>query len=245
MEPFCDPVIEGALLVIAPHMDDDVIGCGGLLSLHLHRSRTATVCYVTDGDRRRRDQTAAALDALGGVAFHELRLSASFRPDIESRQVFAALLRDLEPAEVLVPYRRDRHRDHWNTTLLVRDALAMAPWCAAIAEYETFTPLGEANTWIDISTVADRKWHALSQYQEQQRLYRIVDVARNLNAFRGLTTFRRRVRFAEAFRRMASATYVEEVTALELRSTARTRTLDAETPEGADSVPVSERVGHS
>ena len=37
------------LLVLAPHPDDEVIGCGGLLALHLRDGRQVRVVIATDG----------------------------------------------------------------------------------------------------------------------------------------------------------------------------------------------------
>src|SRR5277367_2511320 len=39
-----DPV-----LVLAPHMDDEVIGCGGTLHRHVQAGAHVTVIYLTDG----------------------------------------------------------------------------------------------------------------------------------------------------------------------------------------------------
>ena len=39
------------ILVIAPHPDDDIIGCGGTIRLHRQLGHTVTILYVTDGER--------------------------------------------------------------------------------------------------------------------------------------------------------------------------------------------------
>jgi N-acetylglucosamine malate deacetylase 1 len=39
------------VLVLAPHMDDEVIGCGGTLALHVARGADVTVTFLTDGRR--------------------------------------------------------------------------------------------------------------------------------------------------------------------------------------------------
>src|ERR1700690_2675544 len=38
-----------SVLVLAPHMDDEVIGCGGTLAKHIARGASVTVAYLTDG----------------------------------------------------------------------------------------------------------------------------------------------------------------------------------------------------
>src|SRR5580658_287426 len=39
----------GPVLVLAPHMDDEVIGCGGTLHCHVQAGAKVTVAYLTDG----------------------------------------------------------------------------------------------------------------------------------------------------------------------------------------------------
>src|SRR5881275_2502629 len=58
------------LLVLAPHPDDEVIGCGGLVALHLREGRKVRVVVVTDGGQAgdpaaRQGESRAALASLG------------------------------------------------------------------------------------------------------------------------------------------------------------------------------------
>src|SRR5690242_3162214 len=41
------------VLLLAPHPDDETIGCGGTLALHALAGDEVTVCIVTDGSRSR------------------------------------------------------------------------------------------------------------------------------------------------------------------------------------------------
>src|SRR5690349_12478109 len=61
------------LLVLAPHPDDEVIGCGGLVALHLREGRAVRVVVATDGGQagepaERQRESRAALASLGGGA---------------------------------------------------------------------------------------------------------------------------------------------------------------------------------
>lgn len=47
IEDFAD----GPVLVLAPHMDDEVIGCGGALRRHVLAGTGVTVAFLTDGSR--------------------------------------------------------------------------------------------------------------------------------------------------------------------------------------------------
>ena len=61
------------LLVLAPHPDDEVIGCGGLVALHLREGRAVRVVVATDGAQAgaadvRQQESRRALDRLGNGA---------------------------------------------------------------------------------------------------------------------------------------------------------------------------------
>ena len=58
------------LLVLAPHPDDEVIGCGGLVALHLRDERKVRVVVATDGGEagepgERQRESRAAVASLG------------------------------------------------------------------------------------------------------------------------------------------------------------------------------------
>src|SRR5438128_12463190 len=67
------------LLVLAPHPDDEVIGCGGLLAHHLHDGRPTRVVIVTDGAEAgdaavREDESRQGLAIIGGTTAQFLHL---------------------------------------------------------------------------------------------------------------------------------------------------------------------------
>ena len=68
-EPLVGPehVVKGDLLVLAPHPDDEVIGCGGLIAAHRALGSAVYVVVMTDGGKG--DPTGAA----AGASYSELR----------------------------------------------------------------------------------------------------------------------------------------------------------------------------
>ena len=97
-------------LVVAPHMDDESLGCGGLLAKH---AQECQVVVVTDSGGVRAAEHAQALDLLG--VEDSIRLDY---PDGEvaghMTSVVAALddlLRRLRPEEIYLPFP-SLHQDH-------------------------------------------------------------------------------------------------------------------------------------
>ena len=149
----------GATVVIAPHPDDEALGCGGLLALLHQAGQPTAAVLVSDGsmshpnsatfppEARRAVREAEfrhALALLGADATEPLllRLPDSRVPDAADAPGFAAAVEQLraflmqqQAATVLVPWRRDPHPDHRATAALVQAALAGLPQPPRRLEY--------------------------------------------------------------------------------------------------------------
>lgn len=113
------------ILIVAPHPDDEVIGCAGTLKLHQQSGDEVCVVYVTDGRRsqaqdlssaematRREQEAQAALQRLQINCSHWLGL---YEGEWTADQ-FAALLdpslRDFQPHIIYAPSLVDYHPEH-------------------------------------------------------------------------------------------------------------------------------------
>jgi len=152
------PLRRGPVLVIAPHPDDETLGCGGLIAVRRARGDETHVAVLTDGAashpghpffsgtalaRRRRQETLAAarqlgLDA-GQVHFLDApdgRLDRLAPAERRALQTALARLADaVRPREVFVPLLGDGSTEHdaahWHT----RTALALAGQSPLLWEY--------------------------------------------------------------------------------------------------------------
>lgn len=146
----------GTILVAAPHMDDEVLACGGLIAQLDDPSRVHVV-YATDGTKspapiipgrdriaadhgkRRCDESVAAMGVLGVPAanLHFLGLPEAelprHEPELARRLVH--WIRDLAPAVVLCPFRYDRHPDHLAVNRVVTEAKRAGQAHAELLEY--------------------------------------------------------------------------------------------------------------
>jgi LmbE family N-acetylglucosaminyl deacetylase len=149
----------GPTVIIAPHPDDEALGCGGLLALLHQAGQPTAAVLVSDGsmshpnsvtyspEARRAVREAEfrhALTILGADATEPLllRLPDSCVPDTADAPGFAAAVEQLrefltqqQAATVLVPWRRDPHPDHRATAALVQAALAGLPQPPRRLEY--------------------------------------------------------------------------------------------------------------
>jgi LmbE family N-acetylglucosaminyl deacetylase len=132
---FTDPdeVFQGVVVVAVPHMDDEVLACGGTIARLTDKSRIHLI-YATDGTRSpapvlpwidsaspalgamRVAESRAALNILGVpdenlyfLGFPEARLRnhmAAFG------RALIALVKHIKPDHIIAPFRFDRHPDH-------------------------------------------------------------------------------------------------------------------------------------
>jgi LmbE family N-acetylglucosaminyl deacetylase len=154
-----------ALFVIAPHPDDDVLGCGSLIARAAERL-PVTVIYVTDGAAShhgsptypperlrevRRDEAQRGLRALhpgAGAMFLDWpdgNVPRSGDPDAGPLlDALRAQIPDDREVAVAMPWRRDHHADHVAVATLVDAVLRERPRAARIEYTVWLGILGEA-----------------------------------------------------------------------------------------------------
>lgn len=198
------------LLILAPHPDDEVIGCGGLLALHLLDGRAVRVVVATDGSEagdavQRQSESVRALAGLGDVPvdflhFRDRRLDEN---DAEVIEELRAIIVDFGPDLIAVPSPVEIHPDHLALSrafcaLIQNDPdLFAALAVARVAFYEVSAPI-RPNTLVDITAVADAKYDAMRAHESQIAIRDYVAYARGLNAYRAMT-LSPEIRFAEGY----------------------------------------------
>lgn len=163
-------------MVLAPHPDDETIGCGGTIARLTATGAQVTVVLVTDGEatigsphrpattaRLRRAEAAAACASLGAEPPIALGL-----PDGHVVEHTASLARALaslhgtfDPQLLFTPWVLERHPDHRAVTAALA-RITGAP--DAVWGYEAHTPIPLPDRLVDISEVVDRKQAALAQH---------------------------------------------------------------------------------
>lgn len=188
------------VLAVAPHPDDEAIGCGGSLRQHALRGDEVHALFLTSGElglpqleraeawtvREREAEEAGAVLGLAGQRF--LR-----RPDwglAEQREdLVVAVARELDraaPDRILVPHAGEWHPDHRAAHAAVLAAarrLGLA--LELIGTYELWTPLAAHDELADISAVMDDKLAAIRRYPSQLAAFDYVQAVTGLNAYRG------------------------------------------------------------
>jgi LmbE family N-acetylglucosaminyl deacetylase len=184
------------VLVIAPHPDDETLGCGGAIALHFDAGDAVCVLVVTDGGSSRagglsREEIRPLRRAEAGAAVsrllnlddpgRHLQLLDLPEGNWAGEQLEAPLrnlLESFRPSLVYTTSCIDFHPQHLKVAESVANALGALSGhtCRAIRIYELQVPLTPAlaNVMVDITSASARKYAALREYQTQIGSFRWV-----------------------------------------------------------------------
>jgi LmbE family N-acetylglucosaminyl deacetylase len=201
------------VLVLAPHPDDEIFGCGGCLALYRRAGVNIHVYVLSDGagyaeaeDRAeiyltRQAETNAALASLGiGPAVFEGLADRSLAAQAELSSLIAEKVRQHQVDVILAPSMWEIHPDHLATF--------RAAWSAAtellragepvptLLLYEVGAPQC-ANLLVDITQVWSEKQSAMLLFPSQLAHQDYTRHIQALNTYRTYT-LPASVRFAEA-----------------------------------------------
>ncbi|MBV8742804.1 MAG: PIG-L family deacetylase [Sinobacteraceae bacterium] len=220
-----DPGAE-KIVVLAPHMDDEVIGCGGTLARHVAAGADITIVFLTDGrhgGKLSAEQLAAGVKLPelrrreAAAALAELNISKVVYLDaedgqLEHDQAAAVRLREvllqLQPQIVYLPYFLEAHPDHTAASPLLEAATRDTALAFQVHSYEVWTPLFP-NLFVRIDATVDIKRRALEHYVSQLAEASYIHTALGLNAYRSNAISDRECRFVEAFCAQSLSQYLD------------------------------------
>ncbi len=199
------------VLVIAPHPDDEILGCGGTMFRHINEGDEVTVCIVTHADPPLYPEGAslpiqeAARECHKWMGVKEtifLDFPAVMLESVERYKLNGAIsnvIQKVKPEFVYLPHYGDMQKDHQvvvescmvalrpkhiNKPLRVYgyETMSETAWNIPNVQNE-FIP----NVFVDISGFLDKKIQALRYYDSQ--INEFPD-ARSLEAIEALAKYR-------------------------------------------------------
>ncbi len=207
------------ILVLAPHMDDEVIGCGGTVRKCVLAGKVVAVAYMTDGRlgdsrlsgtsgeerrelereavrvRKEEARRACGILGVGNISFLDVE-DGKLRSTPEIREKLLDILTSVRPDAVFCPFPAEDHPDHRATTAILLDATKNASVSFECYCYEVWTPLFP-NCLVDISGVMECKRRALGACESQLNEINYLRVMEALSAYRAMRLSRNG--YAEAF----------------------------------------------
>jgi N-acetylglucosamine malate deacetylase 1 len=199
------------VLVIAPHPDDEVLGCGGISLRYAAEGHDVSVLVMSRGKPGR--YTDESVNNVRGEALRahkELGVKKTFfldysAPELDLHSVselaasIGSVIKDLGITVLYVPHRGDIHHDHravYNAALVASrptggctiseiyayETLSETEWAAPFGD-DAFIP----TCFVDISDYMDSKLRAMQCYKSQVRE---LPSSRSIKAIEALAQYR-------------------------------------------------------
>ena len=208
------------VLIIAPHPDDEVLGCGGTVAKHTKRGDEVYLCIVTKAyapdwseeflkNRPKEIERANKILGIKRTYFLDYpTIKLDTIPQKELNEAIYKVVNEVNPDILYFPHKGDLNKDHrlvFESSLVAArpanhkvkrilsyETLSETEWGQPI---EPFTP----NVYINISETFERKIEAMKAYESELKQYphpRSLEIVEALAKKRGSEVG---VKFAEAF----------------------------------------------
>ena len=205
----------GKILVLAPHPDDESIGCGGALIKHIANKDQVKIIFLTNGElgfeknfkpsteekknlaKIREAEASQACRFLGVedqtyLRYHDSKLEGSK----SLNNFLVQTLRDYKPDIIYIPSILEPPSDHSICGKILIEALDSLDINPKIIQYEIWAPLF-ANLYLNIDDVIDKKIELIKIYKTQIKARNFIDSIRGLACYRGMIYGKSK--YAEAF----------------------------------------------
>lgn len=197
------------VLVVAPHPDDESIGCGGAVCLHVERGDTVNAVFLTSGERglkhlpketawkiREKEAEEAAevlrLNALMFLRKNDWHLADQIE---DAANALKPIIAATAPELIYLPHEGEWHPDHKAATPIVRSALGRST--IPLRGYEIWSPITTYDHHENITSVMTQKLRAMRCHRSQMKQFPYVRAITGLNQYRGVMAAK--AKFAEVF----------------------------------------------
>ncbi|EIJ43321.1 putative LmbE-like protein [Beggiatoa alba B18LD] len=191
---------QGTILVLAPHPDDEVFGCGGAIMQHIAQGNTVRVIILTDGSaatthadedarrayiqlRQAESRQAAKHLGYGEPLFWEIP-DRHLQVDSQLIEKLRDFITTNQIQQIYAPSPAEIHPDHYACAQLALSLLAQLP--ITYIMYEIGMPL-RPNQLLDITPYLDRKQQATNCFSSQLSIQDYGRHLYGLNVYRSYT----------------------------------------------------------
>jgi len=180
------------VMAVAPHADDETLGCGGTLLYHRHRGDeihwviattiSKEIGYRSDFIKKRNEEILDVAAKYGFSSVYQSKNLATTLDQVPKKEIvaeFKEIVDRVKPDTIYLPFRYDAHDDHKITydAFIATVKPFRAPYVKNLRVYETrseteignltgfnsFTP----NLWIDITKFLDKKIEIMKMYESE------------------------------------------------------------------------------
>ena len=217
-----------SMLVVAPHQDDEVIGCGGALALQTLSGHSASVVVLQDGAdehdsvsmsrqemrelRNAESRDAASQIGIDAPTFFGL---TNLRSNVDTTASALRQIIEVRGVDVIfTPFVLDGHPDHRACNFILAKALAGLTRRVRTIQYEVWSNC-IPNVLVIIDQVADKKDSMLACFKLANRAHDYGHATKGLNMFHSRLLPAGQARYVECFFELPHAEFVELVERVE------------------------------
>lgn len=199
-------------LVIAPHPDDETLGCGATINLMNNSNCTVSVVLLTDGKdtERGRDISELRLNEFNNATrilgctdniFMDFPDGKLGQHILGATERLSEILKDQQPEIIFAPYVLDFNPDHRYSDLILSRSIGDLKK-VHIAMYEVWTPIVYPDCYINVSSEYTAKTSAINCYESQEQICGLQEKSLVINELRAKLIMRKNVKYIEAFKTM-------------------------------------------
>ena len=189
------------ILVIAPHPDDETLGCGGLLIQSAFKNCKIHILSLSSGLESEQKEREAELELsaydIGIQEITFLRLTdGNICDEIQNENYLAKICDKFSPDIILTPFLFDHHLDHVCANKLFLESindLDIEIWC-----YQVYNNI-VSNAYCDITEVIDKKTKIINNYDSQTKSFDYAHWNRGLNAWNSRLCLSKKHKFIESY----------------------------------------------
>lgn len=183
------------VMIISPHMDDEVIGCSGTITLFRKEINRLIIVHMTEDESRIVEYQE--INKLLQVDNHyELCLEDGFIEENYKQAVLKLIeiIQEEKPQLIFIPHSDDNHVDHIATHRIAIDAIEKSRYwndesrhhnVQDILEYEVWSFQKKVSYVVDISLVINQKIQLMEVYSSQLD-FDYLRFIKYINGYRGL-----------------------------------------------------------
>ena len=219
------------VLVISPHPDDEIIGCGGTLIRMLEKGAKISVVQLTDGSNscalkdfpekmRKTIRLKEAKVVAENLGFAELLLfneeDSHLKCTRDNIKKLSDILDRLHPKVIFVPFINDKHPDHIAANQILSKSLEFSsldlPYVNVLSyEVWNFVP---PNSFCIIDYQFDKKAEILMKYRMGMKAIDYVHFCESLNSYHAYKLLGKKG-FIEVFFNLDAKSYMQLIRAID------------------------------
>lgn len=213
-----------SMLVLAPHQDDETIGCGGVMALQAKSGKELAVVILQDGADEH-EATGHTIAELTNLRNAESRKAASiigveniiclnYRVLAQNYQdAVAAVRSEIQQRHsdaIFTPFLLEANVDHRLTAHILADALREISWPVRVFSYEVWG-FTIPNVIVVIDSVIIQKQQMLQCFEYANSAVDYVHTTTGINMYRSRLLGAGQSRFAECFFEIPKAQFIDLV----------------------------------